>query len=96
MQGYQSQQERMYHSGPLLHPGYSGAGAVDFEEFLEDHGRQIQQAAQRAQDHVKGVRNPTSGHGDTKHLDYRTRARKGGDPISEIVETGNGLGHGGK
>lgn len=89
VQGYQSQQERMYHSGPLLHPGYSGAGAVDFEEFLEDHGRQIQQAAQRAQEHAKGTRNPSVGQSDPKHVEYRRRKAD----VSEIVEAGNGLGH---
>jgi hypothetical protein len=47
MQGYQSQKEQMFHSGYLLHPGYSVAGAVDYEEILVLHGCQIQCAAQR-------------------------------------------------
>ncbi|EFJ28510.1 hypothetical protein SELMODRAFT_451492 [Selaginella moellendorffii] len=38
-------ENRMYHSGPLLRPGYSG-NAID--EFLEDHERRLQQAARRA------------------------------------------------
>jgi uncharacterized metal-binding protein len=37
----------MFHSGYLLHPGYSVAGAVDYEEILVLHGCQIQCAAQR-------------------------------------------------
>jgi len=72
----------MYHSGPLLHPGYSGASAVDFD--LEDHGRQIQLVGQRA------LRNATAGQGDSKHLEYRGQRRKA--EVPEIVEAGNGLG----
>lgn len=74
----------MYHSGPLLHPGYSGASAVDFD--LEDHGRQIQLVGQRA------LRNATAGQGDSKHLEYRGRRKAAAADASEIVESGNGLG----
>jgi len=69
----------MYHSGPLLHPGYSGASAVDFD--LEDHGRQVQRALRHA---------TAAGHGDSKHLEYRGQRRKAEG--TEIVEAGNGLG----
>lgn len=74
----------MYHSGPLLHPGYTGASAVDFD--LEDHGRKIQLVGQRA------LRNATAGQGDSKHLEYRGR-RKAAAEVPEIVEAGKGLGH---
>ncbi|KAL2633778.1 hypothetical protein R1flu_005257 [Riccia fluitans] len=48
--------ERIFHSGPLLHQGYTAS--VDIEELLEDHERQVKQAARRAGE----VRN-SSGHG---------------------------------
>ncbi|CAM6108079.1 unnamed protein product [Calypogeia fissa] len=38
--------ERIFHSGPLLHAGYTPT--VDYEEFLEEHERQLKQAARRA------------------------------------------------
>ncbi|KAL3693945.1 hypothetical protein R1sor_007596 [Riccia sorocarpa] len=38
--------ERIFHSGPLLHQGYTAS--VDIEELLEDHERQVKQAARRA------------------------------------------------
>ncbi|KAJ7534172.1 hypothetical protein O6H91_13G082500 [Diphasiastrum complanatum] len=43
--GSESQTERMYHSGPLIRPGYA---STDIEELLKDHERKMQQAARRA------------------------------------------------
>lgn len=79
----------MYHSGPLLHPGYSGASAVDFD--LEDHGRQIQLVGQRA---LRSAATADRGQGDSK-LEYRGQRRKAAAAAAEapeIVEAGNGLG----
>lgn len=96
----------MYHSGPLLHPGYSGASAVDFD--LEDHGRQIQLVGQRA------LRNSDrAGQGGDSKLEYRgQRSRKSAaalaaaaaaaaqaaaaaaeGPEITVEAAGNGLGH---
>ncbi|XP_024535365.1 probable serine/threonine-protein kinase At1g54610 isoform X2 [Selaginella moellendorffii] len=38
-------QERMYHSGPLLRPGFSAP--VDIEELLEEHQRKLKEAVRR-------------------------------------------------
>lgn len=90
--GNQSQKERMYHSGPLLlHPGYSGTGAVDYEEFLEDHEQQIQHAARRARENVKGLPSSTLGPADTKQNEHKSRSSGRKVDKSEIVEAGNGL-----
>jgi hypothetical protein len=78
----------VYYSGPLLHPGYSGASAVDFD--LEEHGRRVQLLAQRAKEHEKGVRHWSAGQGDSKHPEHRSRRKA---DVPEIVESGNGLGH---
>jgi hypothetical protein len=92
MQGTQSQKERMYHSGPLLlHPGYSGPGAVDYEEFLEDHEQQIQHAARRARENAKGLPSSTLGPADTKQNEHKSRSSGRKVDKSEIVEAGNGL-----
>ena len=78
----------MYHSGPLLHPGYSGASAVDFD--LEEHGRRAQLLGQRAKEHEKGARHSNAGQGDSKRPEHRSRRKA---DVPEIMEAGNGLGH---
>ncbi|KAG0612009.1 hypothetical protein M758_7G183400 [Ceratodon purpureus] len=86
--GHQTKQERVYHSGPLLHPGYSRASAVDFD--LEEHGRRVQLLGQRAKEHEKGVRHSSAGQGDSKRPEHRSRRKA---DVLEIVEYGNGVGH---
>jgi hypothetical protein len=78
----------VYHSGPLLHPGYSGASAVDFD--LEEHGRRVQLLGQRAREHERSVRRSSAGQGDSKRSEHRSRRKA---DVPEIVESGNGLGH---
>ncbi len=48
--------------------GGGGLFAVDYEEFFEEHECQIQQAAQRAKENVKGLDSSTSTHGNTKGI----------------------------
>lgn len=69
--------KRFHHSGRSLHSAYSGRMvfweggglfAVDYEEFFEEHECQIQQAAQRAKENVKGLDSSTSTHGNTKGI----------------------------
>jgi hypothetical protein len=45
-----------------------GLFAVDYEEFFEEHECQIQQAAQRAKENVKGLDSSTSTHVNTKGI----------------------------
>ncbi|XP_024384527.1 probable serine/threonine-protein kinase At1g54610 isoform X2 [Physcomitrium patens] len=71
-----NKQERMYHSGPLLHPGYSGASAVDFD--LEEHGRRVKLLGKRATDKENGVRGEYRGKKEAE--------------TGEIVETESGFG----
>jgi serine/threonine protein kinase len=89
--GIHSQQEQMYHSGPLLHPAYFGSGSVDYEEFLEEHEHQIQQGLQQAPEDMKTSHKSMSACVDKKH-----KSKMGGSACkhdSEIVEVGNGFGH---
>ncbi|CAM6010137.1 unnamed protein product [Sphagnum balticum] len=89
--GIHSQQEQMYHSGPLLHPAYFGSGSVDYEEFLEEHEHQIQQGLQQAPEDMKTSHKSMSVCVDKKH-----KSKMGGSACkhdSEIVEVGNGFGH---
>lgn len=51
--------ERIFHSGPLLHSGYTPT--VDYEEFLEEHERQLKQAARRASGAHDGALNARKG-----------------------------------
>lgn len=68
--------KRFHHSGRSLHSAYSGRMvfwegglfAVDYEEFFEEHECQIQRAAQRAKENVKGLDSSTSTHGNTKGI----------------------------
>ena len=87
MQGHQTKHERVYHSGPLLHPGYSGASAIDFD--LEEHGRRVQLLGQRAKDNERGVRHSSAAQADSKRPDHRRRRKA---EVPEIMESGNGLG----
>ncbi|CAK9232295.1 unnamed protein product [Sphagnum troendelagicum] len=89
--GIHSQEEQMYHSGPLLHPAYFGSGSVDYEEFLEEHEHQIQQGLQQAPEDMKTSHKSMSACVDKKH-----KSKMGGSACkhdSEIVEVGNGFGH---
>ncbi|KAG6548817.1 hypothetical protein Mapa_009578 [Marchantia paleacea] len=75
--------ERIFHSGPLLHQGYTAS--VDIEELLEDHERQVKQAARRAGE----VRN-SSGHG---HKGGWNHVRSNGAAAQENTDSAecNGL-----
>eukprot|EP00246_Nothoceros_aenigmaticus_P017844 TRINITY_DN89_c0_g1_i1.p1 TRINITY_DN89_c0_g1~~TRINITY_DN89_c0_g1_i1.p1 ORF type:complete len:841 (-),score=180.01 TRINITY_DN89_c0_g1_i1:419-2941(-) len=86
---YQSKEERMYHSGPLLRQGYTTA--VDIEELIEDHERQLQLAARRAAQAETGQ---TVRNSDKKNYDHKNwhHGRNGANENPEIVETGNGVG----
>ncbi len=46
--------------------------AVDYEEFFEEHECQIQQAAQRAKENVKGLDSSTSTHGNTRDFEHKS------------------------
>lgn len=91
VQGIHSQQEQMYHSGPLLHPAYFGSGSVDYEEFLEEHEHQIQQGLQQAPEDMKTSHKSMSACVDKKHKSKMSGSARKHD--SEIVEVGNGFGH---
>lgn len=83
LQGIPQHTERIFHSGPLLHQGYTAS--VDIEELLEDHERQVKQAARRAGE----VRN-SSGHG---HKGGWNHVRSNGAAAQENTDSAesNGL-----
>ncbi|KAJ7523924.1 hypothetical protein O6H91_18G068500 [Diphasiastrum complanatum] len=69
--GHEVEAERMYHSGPLLRPGYSSH--VDIEELLDNHDRQLQRAARKAAQELEHGRHLSSPVEEKKTIDHKAR-----------------------